>query len=117
MSSQSQVISKNHCPICFQPVGKRFIQCMTCKQKIDEECEIKWNHTRKPYNRVLIDDIFICPVCKGDSIADSSYLDDDINADIKEAVQKEQSRRGGKKRKSRKTSKYRKYRKTRKTKK
>lgn len=114
MSSQSQVISKNDCPICFEPVGRYCIQCMTCKQKIDEECEIKWNHMQKPNNRVLSDDIFICPVCKGNSIADCSDLKNDINADIKKAVQEEKYRRGGKKRKSRKTRKFRKTRKTKK---
>lgn len=125
---------KNDCPICFEEVKTsnpmNCYQCMTCHQKIHGTCELKWNTDRIPQaNRFLRDDILICPVCKGNSIAFCNDTETDINRDRKEAVAKNPDRRGGKilqqkshkfskkTRKSGKTKKTKKTRKTRKTRK
>ena len=131
---------KNDCPICFKTVDisdpMDCYECMTCHQKIHSLCELQWNHGRIPQaDRFLKDDILICPVCKGNSIAFCNDIKTDINEDIKKAVAKNPNRRGGKMskrksykmksklkksrkpRKSRKTRKSRKPRKSRKTRK
>jgi hypothetical protein len=120
MSSKAQETGKDNCPICLEPVGQdrtNCYQCMSCKQKMHGNCEIEWNHSQKPNNRLLSDDILICPVCEGNSIAYCSDLTDDMNADIKMAVQEDQYRRGGKTKKTIKTKKTRKTKKAKKTKK
>jgi hypothetical protein len=109
----SQEIGKNDCPICFEPVVQNrwnCLQCITCKQKIHGKCEIEWNHKQKPINRLLSDDILMCPVCKGDLIANCSDLTTDINADIKKAVDENPHIKGGKTKKTKKTRKTRKQR-------
>ena len=121
---------KNDCPICFETVDisdpMDCYECMTCHQKMHALCELKWNNDRIQANRLLKDDILICPVCKGNSIAFCNDIKTDINEDIKKAVAKNPNTRGGKmsKRKSykmksklKKSRKLRKLRKSRKTRK
>ena len=127
---------KNDCPICFEEVKTsnpmNCYQCMTCHQKIHGMCELKWNTDRTDRipkdSRLLSDDILICPICKGNSIAFCNDIETDMNRQIKDAVAENPDRRGGKiskqkshkfskkTRKSRKTKKTRKTRKTRKSK-
>lgn len=112
----SQETGKDDCPICLQPVGNNRMncyQCMTCKQKMHGNCEIEWNHQRKPNNRLLRDDILVCPVCRGDSIAYCYDLTSDMNEDMKTAVQENPNRRGGKGRRGRRTRRGIKGRRTR----
>jgi hypothetical protein len=93
-------IGKDDCPICREKnIDTRNLQCyicMTCKQKIHSLCELTWNTERKLTNRLLKDDILLCPICIGDSIAYCSQPDIDINEDIKIAVRQNPNRRGGK---------------------
>ncbi len=74
---------KSDCPICFEPVNVKEImncyECMTCHQKMHGMCEITWNHNQKKEDRFLRDDILICPVCKGDSIAYCDEPEEDVN--------------------------------------
>jgi hypothetical protein len=106
-------IGKDTCPICFEPIKANLahncLQCMTCNQQIHAMCEMTWNKERKPTNRVLRDDILICPVCNTDSIAYCGDLPIDINTDLKEAVMNNQGMKGGKiNKKSKKNKKSRK---------
>lgn len=92
---------KNECPICNEVVSDNNMncyECMTCKQHIHGLCLIQWNHTRKPLNRFLRDDILPCPICRGDSVAYCNDPTVDINADIKAAILANPNRRGGKRR-------------------
>ena len=68
----------------------------------------------KPEDRLAKDDILICPVCNGDSIALCSDLSTNINEDIIKVVNKDPTRKGGKTRKTKKPRKTRKLKKTRK---
>jgi hypothetical protein len=112
---------KDECPICLNKVNPKIrincLECMTCHQKIHSKCLINWNNTRKLNDRLLQDDILVCPVCKQDSIAYCYYPDTDINADIKEAVAEDPNRTGGKTKKYKKSRKHRKSRKSRKSRK
>lgn len=96
-------IDKDTCPICFKKVDNHPLNCyhcLTCSQKVHSKCVIEWNHSRKPLNRKLSDDILHCPVCMGDSIAFCGD-DEDMNAEIKAAVRENPNRRkGGRKSKS-----------------
>ena len=107
--------SKDNCSICFEPVLSNPIscyQCMTCSQKVHAKCLFTWNQERKPTNRLLSDDILICPICRQDRIAFCADLNTDVNAEIKQAVVADPTRKGGKQRKSIKSRKSRKSRKT-----
>jgi hypothetical protein len=90
---------KSDCPICFETVNVKnkmnCYECMTCHQKIHGMCELEWNHNQKKDNRVLRDDILICPVCRGDSIAYCYEPDIDINEDMKREVSNNPNKRGG----------------------
>jgi hypothetical protein len=68
---------------------------MTCKQNIHEKCELEWNLSRKINlnERLLRDDILICPICQGNSIADCNNPTYDINEDMKKAVKENSNRK------------------------
>jgi hypothetical protein len=111
---------KSDCPVCFERVNVKnkmnCYECMTCHQKIHGMCELEWNHAQKKDNRSLRDDILICPVCRGDSIAYCDDLDTDINEDMKRAVSMNPNKRGGilrRSKRSRRTKRSRRSRRTR----
>jgi len=132
--------SKDECPFCLERVQdtdrSNCMTCMTCKQKMHGICNTappgpynpdvldeqpglyKWNMDKskaKGDARLLKDDILMCPVCNGDSIAYCYRPTNDINDFIKEAVAENPMAKGGRRlRRQRKTRKTRKMRKTRK---
>lgn len=121
MSSQLQEPNLSKCPRCKEQVldnPMNCCQCMDCSQKIHNKCLILNSIDKvKPEDRIAKDDILICPVCNGDSIALCSDLSTNINEDIITALKKNPTRKGGKTRKTKKPRKTRKLKKTRKPKK
>jgi hypothetical protein len=91
---------KSDCPVCLNSVNPgdsmNCVECMTCKQHMHAQCIINWSHARKPTGRLLKDDIYICPVCRGDSIAYCKWPNIDMNEDKKAAVAVNPYKRGGK---------------------
>ena len=119
---------KYQCILCLTHVDKSFTfncaQCKQCKRYMHRACLFRYSNLSynsiKKDERLLKDDIIICPICHTDGII---YCDEpliDMNKEIKDAVSIDPNRKGGKRKnhkKSKKSIKNRRSRKTRKTRK
>lgn len=118
MSNKNNDVNVEDCPFCLMPVDGSSINCalcMSCKQKMHMGCLLDWVGRTPTVNRILNDDLLTCKVCTKNSIALCNEPNEDLNVEIKKAIAKNPTMKGG--RKGYKSKKGKKGRKSKKSKK